>query len=53
MVVFSFFVSLIVYFALGSLVNTARGKHGQEIIPHNKFWTSLPVYVAVSKCIMF
>nr|KAG5694335.1 hypothetical protein BaRGS_035203 [Batillaria attramentaria] len=40
-----FFVSMIMYFVLGCFVNIARGKTGQEIVPHHMFWTMLPVYI--------
>ncbi|KAK7116229.1 uncharacterized protein [Littorina saxatilis] len=40
-----FFVSLIMYFVLGCFINIVRGKVGQDIIPHQTFWTALPVYI--------
>ncbi|BFZ01601.1 hypothetical protein BsWGS_04640 [Bradybaena similaris] len=40
-----FFVAVILYFTLGSMINLARGYVGSDIIPHGRFWSMLPVYV--------
>ncbi|KAL8577184.1 hypothetical protein ACOMHN_047952 [Nucella lapillus] len=38
-------VLVIFYFVFGCFINIARGKAGEEVIPHHRFWAMLPVYI--------
>ncbi|XP_076443307.1 uncharacterized protein LOC143281906 [Babylonia areolata] len=40
-----FIVLVILYFVMGCFINIARGKVGEELIPHHRFWSMLPVYI--------